>query len=95
MSATNNLSAPVFKHLGAIYEQCVDLRLNLKDIQTHLGVKGIHKPMLAIKHDLDNVFCFDGYAERHPAPAPLDVLAFDKAVDRLTGSEKAWPKYVN
>jgi hypothetical protein len=69
-----NLIPSAFAYLGAHYETCVDRGYNPVEIQAYLGSKGIHKSVLAIKHDLSTVFKFAGYVEAHPAP-PIQTFA--------------------
>jgi len=70
----NHLSRAAFIYLGEIYEQAIDAGMHLGDVQRHLSKHGIHKPMLAIKNDLNNLYCFYGYVDEHPAP-PLQTYA--------------------
>jgi hypothetical protein len=86
---TTNLSQAVFLHVGEIYEQAVDAGMHLGDVQRHLGSHGIHKPMLAIKNELNNLYCFYGYADSHPAPRVMSYAEVDavlaKSGRRTTG----------
>jgi len=77
---TTNLSQAVFLHVGEIYEQAVDAGMHLGDVQRHLGSHGIHKPMLAIKNELNNLYCFYGYADSHPAPRVMSYAEVDAAL---------------
>jgi hypothetical protein len=77
---TPALAAVAHKYLNGLYQQYVDAGLNLQQMQARLTAKGINKPLRTIKHDLDNVFCYAGYADAHPAPAAPDVAAFDRMV---------------
>jgi hypothetical protein len=79
---TAMLTPQAFKYLGAIYEEAIDARMNLLEIQQHLSRRGIHKPMLAIKHDINNVFVFPGYVERHPAPPRQTQADIDREIGR-------------
>jgi len=83
MNTTNTLSEAVFLHVGEIYEQAVDAGMHLGDVQRHLGSRGIHKPMLAIKNDLNNLYCFYNYADTHPAPPLISYAEADAALAKL------------
>lgn len=81
---SHNLTPQAFKFLGAIYEEAIDARMNLLEIQQHLSRRGINKPMLAIKHDINNVFVFPGYVERYPAPPRQTQAVIDRDIARAT-----------
>ncbi|MBQ5946407.1 hypothetical protein [Massilia sp. ST3] len=72
-----NLIPSAFAYLGAHYETCVDRGYNPVEIQAYLGSKGIHKSVLAIKHDLEHTFQFAGYVEAHPAPPMVSYTEAD------------------
>ena len=65
---THQLTPAGFAYLGGLYEHAVDRRLNLVEVQAYLGSKGVHRALIQIKHELNNVFEFPGYVEAHPAP---------------------------
>lgn len=75
-----NLIPSAFAYLGGLYETAVDRGYNPVEIQAYLGSKGIHKSVLAIKHDLSTVFEFAGYVEAHPAPPPLPQHVIDRTL---------------
>lgn len=68
----NKLTPAGFAYLGGLYEHCVDRSMNVVEIQSYLANKGAGRPLLQVKHDLDHVFGFHGYAAHHPAPPLQD-----------------------
>lgn len=76
------LTPSAMRYIGGIYEQAIDRGLNVEAIRLELASRGIARSPAMVKHELDNVFSFHGYADSHqPAPAP-SVQAFDLAIDR-------------
>lgn len=71
------LAEAAFIHVGAIYEDAIDAGMHLGEVQQHLGKHGIHKPMLAIKNELNNLYCFYGYADSHPEPRVMSYAEVD------------------
>jgi hypothetical protein len=78
MTSTTQLTPAGFKYLGALYEAAVDRGLNVVEVQAYLGSKGVHRPMIQIRHDLNHVFAFAGYVDSHPAPPILTATQYDK-----------------
>jgi hypothetical protein len=68
----NRLTAAGFAYLGGLYEHCVDRSMNVVETQNYLASKGAGRPLLQVKHELDHVFGFHGYAASHPAPPLQD-----------------------
>lgn len=77
MNINNQLTPAGFRFLGGLYEQAVDKGLNVAEIQDYLRMKGINKPLITIKYELDELFCFHGYAAAHPAPPALTLGQID------------------
>jgi hypothetical protein len=71
-----------FKYLATQYETCVDLGMNVVQIQSYLSSKGISRSLKEVKHELNSVYCFAGYVDAHPAPPRDDLALFDAAVSR-------------
>lgn len=80
MNEAYYLPPAAFKYLGKIYEECVDEGMNLREIQCTLARKGAGRSLYQVKHDLDHVFRFTGYAASHPAPAIQSMAEFDRLV---------------
>jgi hypothetical protein len=76
------LTEAVFRYLATQYETCVDRGMNVVEIQSYLSNKGISRSLHQIKHELNNVFCFPGYVDAHPAPAMPDHVEFDAGMNR-------------
>lgn len=74
-------------YLATQYENAVDAGLDVAAIHAHILHLGITRSPLEVVHDLDNVYQFHGYAASHPAPPPLDVAAYDLALDRMTSKQ--------
>lgn len=74
----HQLPPTAFKYLGGLYETAVDRGLNLVEVQAYLSSKGVHRAMIQIKHELNNVFQFPGYVEAHPAPPMQSAAEFDR-----------------
>lgn len=71
-----------FNYLATQYEHCVDQGLDIVQIQHYLSSKGISRSLRQVKHELDSVFCFTGYSDRHPAPPLPDLAKYDAAITR-------------
>lgn len=70
------------RYINGLYESCVDRGLHLDAIRAELASRGIARSRAQIRHDLDAVYSFHGYADSHqPDPAQC-VQAFDLAIDR-------------
>lgn len=67
------------KYLARLYEAAVDRGLHVEDIRLHLASRGIARSPAMIRHDLDHVFAFAGYADSHPAPVALSLAQIDQS----------------
>lgn len=59
------------------YELAVDRGLDVGAIHCYLCNLGIVRSPGQVIDDLDNVYCFAGYAANHPAPTVLTVAEAD------------------
>ncbi len=84
---SDRLKEAAFKYLGGLYKNCVDARMNVKEIQSHLASKGVNRSLFQVKQELTHEFGYSGYVEAHPAPARVNLAEFDRAIDRMTGRE--------
>lgn len=75
------------KYIASRYEEAVDLQLDVGAVRRYLLARGIRHTPAQVVHELDNVFCFTGYAASHPAPALVDLDDIDRAIDRMTPQE--------
>jgi hypothetical protein len=73
---------PAEKFIAAKYEAAVDLGLDVEAIRQFLLAHGIKRTPAQVKHELDNVYGFYQYADRHPAPTIVSAEAWDKAAGR-------------
>ncbi|MFC3471997.1 hypothetical protein ACFOHT_19425 [Massilia oculi] len=78
----NHLTQSAFNYVGAIYEEAIDAGMHLGDVQHHLSRNGIHKSLLAIKIELNDLYCFHRYAETHPAPPTQTYEQIDTQLAR-------------
>ena len=65
------------RYIASVYESCIDRSLNLAQIGQELAQRGIRRTPYQLRHDLDHVYGFLGYADSHPAPAPLTQKQMD------------------
>lgn len=72
------------RYIASLYESAIGLRLDLDAMRRYLLERGVKRTPAQLVFDLDERYCFYGYASRHPAPAPVDLDAIDRAIDRLT-----------
>lgn len=78
---------PAARYIAAQYETGVDAQLDLDAMRRFLLTRGLKRSPAQVVHELDNVFCFTGYAASHPAPALIDLDDIDRAIDRMTPQE--------
>lgn len=71
-----------FKYVGRIYESCIDRNLNLAEIAAELAQRGIPRTPYQLRHDLDTVYSFAGYAAQHPAPPQPTQKQIDAEIER-------------
>lgn len=72
---------PAVRYVASRYEEAVDLGLDVGAVRRYLLAHGIKHTPAQVVHQLDNVFCFTGYAASHPAPL-VDVRAYDRTTAR-------------
>jgi hypothetical protein len=77
---TTNLTPAAFKYLAGIYEHCIDSKMNVVEIQHYLGRKGINRPLIQVRHELNDVFQFAGYADANPPPPIQSVADYDRSI---------------
>jgi hypothetical protein len=70
------------KYVGSIYEQAVDLALDLEAMRRYLLDRGIKRTPLQIDDDLESVFGFYGYAASHPPKPMMSVREWDRSVEK-------------
>lgn len=66
------------RYLAGLYEQAIDRGLNVEALRLHLASRGIARSPAMIRHELDHVFEFAGYADSHPAPAAMSLTQIDR-----------------
>lgn len=54
------------RHIARLYESTINRGLNVEDIRYQLAAMGIARSPAMVRHGLDNMFCFAGYAASHP-----------------------------
>ena len=73
------------KYLARLYETAVDAGLDTEAIRLYLASRGVARSPAMVRHDLDNVYSFHGYAASHQPPPAQCVRAFDKAIEQGRG----------
>jgi hypothetical protein len=68
-------------YLSTLYERCIDSGMNVDAIRLYLAEQGIRKTPAQVVDDLNNFFCFAGYAATHQPESRLSVAEFDRRVD--------------
>ena len=68
------------KYLARLYETAVDSGLDVGAIRLHLASHGVARSPAMVRHELDNVFSFCGYADSHPAPVEVSQAEFDRQI---------------
>jgi hypothetical protein len=71
---------PAERYIASLYEAAVDGGLDVEAIRLHLLSHGVARSPAQVVHDLDHVFCFEGYGESHPAPAAPTLQQIDAAM---------------
>jgi hypothetical protein len=62
------------KYLARLYEDFIDANLDVEAIRHRLADRGVLRSPAMVRHELDNVYHFHGYAASHPA-VPVRTLA--------------------
>lgn len=78
---------PADRYIASLYESAIGLRLDLDAMRRYLLAHGVRRTPAQLVFDLNERFCFYGYASRHPAPGPVDLDGIDRAIDRMKDSE--------
>lgn len=78
---------PADRYIASLYESAIGLQLDLDAMRRYLLAHGVRRTPAQVVFELDEKFCFYGYASRHPAPAPIDLDALDLAIDRMKDRE--------
>lgn len=73
---------PKSRYLNRVYESCIDRGLDVECIRLELLRNGIPKTPGQVVHELDNVYSYYGYAQRHAAPAKEAQTVIDREVER-------------
>lgn len=66
------------RYIASLYESAVDRGLHLEAIRLELASRGIARSPAQVRHDLDSVYCFGDYSERHPAPESPSLAQIDR-----------------
>jgi hypothetical protein len=85
---SNELTPAGYTYLAGVYEQAVDKRLNMLEIQAFLRGRGINKSLAMIRQDLNETFCFYKYADQHPAPAIESYAVIDAQLFKIRPARK-------
>ncbi|GEM_PF-4645853 len=70
------------RYIASVYESCIDRDLNLAQIGQELAQRGIRRTPYQVRHDLDTVYCFAGYAAQHPAQPVPTQKQIDAEIER-------------
>ena len=73
---------PADRYIASLYEAGIGLRLDLDAIRRYLLTRGIKRTPAQVVFDLDERFCFHGYASRHPAPVQRTYAEIDKQLGK-------------
>ena len=61
---------PAQTYVASLYERCIDSEMDVDAIRLYLLERGIKRSPAMVAHELEEVFCFPGYAASHmPVPA--------------------------
>ena len=74
------------RYIAGLYERCVDAGLDVEATRLYLASRGVLRTPAQVDHDLEHVYSFAGYADSHPAPAKISLLAVDREIERLPKS---------
>lgn len=77
-----NLTPAGFRYLAGLYEACIDAKMDVGAIHTHLTRKGLSVTRAEVVHHLDHTFKFHGYAQANPAKPILTYAQADAAMRR-------------
>jgi len=69
-------------YLSTLYESCIDSDMDVESIRLYLLEQGVRRTPAQVLDELENVFCFPGYAASHPAPKKADTRILDAIIDR-------------
>lgn len=78
------------KYLASLYEQAIDLGLDIDAIRHYLIERGVKRTPLQLEDELENVYGFYDYVASHPPAPVMGVREWDRAVD-LKRSPSAHP----
>lgn len=70
------------RYIASLYESAIGLRLDLDAMRRYLLAHGVRRTPAQLVFDLDERFCFYGYAASHPAPAQRTYAEIDKELGR-------------
>lgn len=73
---------PMQIYVASLYEEAVDLGLDVDTIRKHLLERGVKRTPLQLEDDLENVYGFYGYYSSHKAEPAMSVAAYDMSIER-------------
>lgn len=77
---------PAEKYIAGLYEEAVDLGLDIHSMRSYLLSHGVKRTPLQLEDELENTYGFYDYAASHPPKQMMSVREWDRAVDKgMTG----------
>jgi hypothetical protein len=73
---------PAQKYIAQIYENAVDLGLDVEAMRRYLLERGVKRTPLQVEDELERLYGFHGYAASHRPTPVMSVREWDKAVER-------------